>query len=97
MYEENFPNKRFKHTIEFLEKHISKENEILDLGVPNPFSKIMNERGFLVQNTKGEDLDTNYSTVSEAAYSVTTAFEIFEHLLAPFNVLRELKSDQLVA
>ena len=97
MYEDNFPNKRFKHTIEFLEKHISKDSEILDLGVPNPFSKIMKERNFSVQNTKGEDLDVNYSTVLEASYTVTTAFEIFEHLLAPFNVLRELKSDKLVA
>ena len=97
MYEENFPNKRFKHTIEFLEKHISKDHEILDLGVPNPFSKIMETRGFSVQNTKGEDLDLDFSTVSKANYTVTTAFEIFEHLLAPYNVLRELKGDKLVA
>ena len=39
MYENTFPNKRYKHTIEFLEKYISKDADILDLGVENPFSK----------------------------------------------------------
>ena len=70
MYEENFPNKRFKHTIEFLEKHISKDEKILDLGVPNPFSQIMETRGFLIDNTKGEDLDIDYATVANAVVTV---------------------------
>ena len=96
MYENTFPNKRYKHTIEFLEKHISKDAEILDLGVPNPFSKIMSERGYTIQNTKGEDLDTNHSTILNENYTVTTAFEIFEHLLAPLEILKNLKSDKLV-
>lgn len=97
MYENTFPNKRYKHTIEFLEKHISKEELILDLGVENPFSKIMKERGYKVTNTKGEDLDFNHSTLQNENYSVTTAFEIFEHLLAPLEILRDLKGDKLVA
>jgi len=97
MYENTFPNKRYKHTIEFLEKHISKDATILDLGVPNPFSKIMSERGFTVKNTKGEDLDIDHGNIQNEAYSVTTAFEIFEHLLAPLEILKSLKSDKLVA
>ncbi len=39
MYEKTFPNKRFKHTLEFLRKHISTSETILDLGVENPFSR----------------------------------------------------------
>ena len=97
MYENTFPNKRYKHTIEFLEKHISKDADILDLGVPNPFSKIMSERGYSIQNTTGEDLDDNFTTVQQSKYNVVTAFEIFEHLIAPLNILKELKSDKLVA
>ena len=97
MYENTFPNKRYKHTIEFLEKNISKKETILDLGVENPFSKIMKERGYLVQNTKGEDLDVNHSTITSEKYTVTTAFEIFEHLLSPLEILKNLKSDKLVA
>lgn len=97
MYENNFPNKRFKHTSEFLQKHISKDQSILDLGVKNPFSQIMEQQGFSVENTTGEDLDIDFSTVLNSKADVVTAFEIFEHLLAPFNVLREIKATKLVA
>lgn len=97
MYEKTFPNKRFQHTLTFLEKHISKNETILDLGVENPFSKIMAEQGFSVENTKGEDLDLDYGSVQNSEATVVTAFEIFEHLIAPFNILREIKADKLVA
>jgi hypothetical protein len=51
MYEKTFPNKRFKHTLDFLQKHIATSETIFDLGVPNPFSKIMIENGYTVKNT----------------------------------------------
>ncbi|MCB0455831.1 MAG: methyltransferase, partial [Aequorivita sp.] len=57
MYEGKFPKKRYKHTLRFLNEVISKEEKILDLGVPNPFSEILAQEGFDVTNTKGEDLD----------------------------------------
>lgn len=97
MYEGNFPKKRYKHTLEFLERVISKEEAILDLGVENPFSKIMKEAGFQVTNTQGEDLDLDTSIVEENSFDVVTAFEIFEHMVAPFNVLRNIKAEKLVA
>jgi hypothetical protein len=97
MYEKTFPNKRFKHTLEFLQKHISKSESILDLGVVNPFTKIMLEHGYKVENTKGEDLDVDTSTIVNSETQVVTAFEIFEHLLSPFTVLKSIKSDKLVA
>ncbi len=97
MYEKTFPNKRFQHTLSFLQKHIPPTQSILDLGVENPFSKIMEEQGYAVENTKGEDLDVDFSTVIASGSEVVTAFEIFEHLLAPFNVLKEIKADKLVA
>ena len=97
MYEKSFPNKRFKHTIQFLQKHIPNSKSILDLGVVNPFTKIMHEHGYSVENTKGEDLDTDTSTIENSNADVVTAFEIFEHLLSPFTVLKSIKSDKLVA
>ncbi|WP_298530559.1 methyltransferase [uncultured Algibacter sp.] len=97
MYEKTFPNKRFNHTLEFLEKHVSHEKPILDLGVVNPFTKIMLEQGYKVENTKGEDLDTDVSTIQNSKAQVVTAFEIFEHLLSPFTVLKSIKADKLVA
>ena len=95
MYEKTFPNKRFKHTLEFLEKHITTQEIILDLGVPNPFSKIMIENGFKVKNTTGEDVDVNQLALQNEEYTVFTAFEIFEHLLNPFTVLQNVKSNKL--
>lgn len=96
MYEKTFPNKRFKITLEFLEKHIPKSETIFDLGVENPFSKIMVQNGYQVKNTKGEDLDFDQSNLLNENYSVVTAFEIFEHLLNPFTVLQNIKSDKIV-
>jgi len=97
MYENNFPNKRYKHTLAFLQKHIDTSETILDLGVENPFSEIMKSNGYSVANTAGEDLDVDFESVVKSDADVVTAFEIFEHLIAPFNVLKEIKADKLVA
>ncbi len=97
MYENTFPNKRFKHTLEFLQNHVSTSEAILDLGVVNPFSEIMSQQGYTVENTKGEDLDIDTSTIENSEADVVTAFEIFEHLLSPFTVLKSIKTDKLVA
>ncbi|WP_296386253.1 methyltransferase [Winogradskyella sp.] len=96
MYEKTFPNKRFKHTLEFLKKHINTSEPILDLGVKNPFSDIMISEGYSVENTTGEDLDEDHSTIKNASEKVVTAFEIFEHLLSPYEVLKSIKADKLV-
>ena len=69
----------------------------MDLGVENPFSEIMKSNGYSVTNTAGEDLDVDFERVIQSDADVVTAFEIFEHLIAPFNVLKEIKADKLVA
>ena len=97
MYENTYPNKRFQHTLQFLEKHVAVNQSILDLGVPNPLSEKMIEKGYTVENTRGEDLDIDFSTVINSTAEVVTAFEIFEHLLAPLNVLSKIKANKLVA
>jgi len=97
MYEGQFPHKRYKYTFQFLETHISKASKILDLGVKNPFTELMLEHGYTVENTKGEDLDLDTSTIEQSNANVITAFEIFEHLLSPFTVLKSIKANRLVA
>ncbi len=97
MYDQQFPHKRFKLTFQFLEKHISNTSNILDLGVENPFTKIMKEQGYSVENTKGEDLDLDTSFIRNSDSEVVTAFEIFEHLLSPFTVLQDIQATKLVA
>ena len=37
------------------------------------------------------------STIKSSDTTVVTAFEIFEHLLSPFTVLKDIKSNKLVA
>lgn len=73
------------------------EDTILDLGVRNPFVDYMERAGYTIQNTTGEDLDLDTSRVQNSEAQVVTAFEIFEHLLAPFNVLRDIKATKIVA
>lgn len=97
MYENNFPNKRYKHTLEFLKNHISESESILDLGVANPFTEIMQKQGYSVENTTGEDLDLDTSKIQKSSADVVTAFEIFEHLLSPFTVLKAIHAQKLVA
>lgn len=97
MYEGKFPTKRYKHTLRFLNEVISKEEKILDLGVANPFSEILTKEGFNVTNTHGQDLDLETEAVKTNDFDVVTAFEIFEHLVSPFNVLKDIKANKLVA
>ena len=97
MYENTYPEKRYQKTLEFLKKVHPQKTQILDLGVKNPFSEIMMQEGYEVENTKGEDLDLDFSSVQQSDADVVTAFEIFEHLIAPFNILREIKANKLVA
>lgn len=89
--------KRFRKTLAFVNKHINTDTKILDLGTENPFSDILKKEGFDVKNTQGENLDTDYSTYLDTDADVITSFEIFEHMLAPFNILNELKTDKLIA
>ena len=97
MYEHTFPNKRFKYTVQFLQKYVTTSEFILDLGVENPLSNILKSNGYQVENTSGIDLDLDTSELKNSQADVVTAFEIFEHLLSPFTVLQAIKADKLVA
>ena len=97
MYNDNFPYKRFKITLEFLQKHIEKDESILDLGIENPLSSLIKKNGYNINNTSGEDLDIDRSTIKNSNAEVITAFEIFEHLLNPYSVLKDIKAKKLVA
>ncbi|HOU01554.1 MAG TPA: hypothetical protein PK719_04455 [Bacteroidales bacterium] len=82
--------KRFGRTLRFMQKHFKKEDIILDLGETNELSDYLRQQGsFKVQNTSGQDLDVDFSIVKD--FKNITAFEIFEHMFAPFNLLSEAK------
>lgn len=97
MYENNFPTRRYNLTLNFVKQHISKNEEIFDLGVENPLSDLLKSNGYNVTNTNGEDLDLDCSSIQNNKADIVTAFEIFEHLVSPFVVLKEIKANKLIA
>ncbi len=84
-------NLRYKKTLDYLSKHSSKSERILDLGTPNPFSELMKAEGYQVQNTQGEDFDAEFDKVAAYDFNCMTSFEVFEHLMAPYNLLKALQ------
>lgn len=91
------PKRRYDLTLSFLKKYVDKNEQILDLGVKNPFTEILKNEGFSVINTGGEDLDFSYNFKDKQNIQVVTAFEILEHLVSPFPLLRDLPGEKLIA
>ena len=78
-------------------KHLDSGSKLLDLGTENPFTPQLKAAGYSVSNTQGENLDDDFKKIAQTTCDCVTAFEIFEHMLAPYNILKELKSDKLIA
>ena len=89
--------KRYDKTLAFMEKHLEKGSSLLDLGTPNPFTPQLLNAGYEVTNTAGENLDDDFAQYAKMTPDCVTAFEIFEHLFAPYNMLKEIKSKRLIA
>lgn len=96
MYANNVHQKRFQKTLVFLNQNIDKGSHILDLGVQNPMSELMQVQGYKVENTLGEDLDEDQTVLINSKAEVVTAFEVLEHLLSPYQVLKSIKAKKLV-
>lgn len=90
------PRRRYNNTLQFLQSVLPAPAIILDLGVRNPFCEIMEQNGYTVINTSGEDLDLVPEIVKKHKVDAITAFEIFEHLIAPFNVLRIIEAQKII-
>lgn len=88
---------RYDKTLRFVKQGLPAGKSILDVGVENPFSKIMSQEGYLVTNTSGEDLDDHPEIASSTLTDAVTAFEIFEHLLNPLGVLKSIRANHLFA
>ncbi len=96
MYENKLPLKRYQHTLRFLQDVLPAPATILDMGVRNPFSEIMEQNGYTVFNTEGEDLDVLPEIVKKHKVDAVTAFEILEHLVAPLLVLQAIETTKLI-
>lgn len=89
--------RRFKKTLQFINKSQFNFTRVLDIGTPNPLSKKIQESGYEVFNTQGEDLDLFPEIVASQNAEAATAFEILEHLVNPMGVLKLLKTEILFA
>jgi len=95
MYENSFPELRYKNTKEFILRFVSASESILDLGVENPFTDVLKKEGFQILNTGKSDLDLEPDIVKGYDVEVVTALEILEHLVSPFVLLRDLPASKL--
>ena len=68
---------------------------IYDLGVENPLSILMKESGYKGYNTLGKDLDIDYKIQLPKDVNIVTGFEILEHLVSPYPLLKNLKAKKL--
>ncbi|MGB1971832.1 MAG: methyltransferase [Flavobacteriaceae bacterium] len=89
--------KRYNKTLAFMAQHLKQGSRILDLGTENPFTPQLKAVGYQVQNTQGENLDDAFDLYAQTKVDCVTAFEIFEHLFAPYNILKSLESKKLIA
>ncbi|RLD89414.1 MAG: methyltransferase [Bacteroidetes bacterium] len=88
---------RINRTLKFVDNVILSTDKVLDLGPVNSLSKLLISQGFNITNTpKGIDLDLSFDIVKED-FDVVTAFEIFEHMVSPFPLLRAISAKKLVA
>lgn len=97
MRKNKLPVRRYQQTLAFLQSVLPAPATVLDLGIRNPFTKIMEQNGYTVINTQGEDLDVLPEIVKKHNVDAVTAFEILEHLVAPLLVLKAIESTKLVA
>ncbi|ATA92382.1 methyltransferase [Capnocytophaga canimorsus] len=91
-----YPKKRYDKTLALLKRFARTDEIILDLGVRNPFSQIMEDNHYKVINTQGEDLDFEAYKLKSIQADFVTALEILEHLVNPFEVLRSLPANKLL-
>lgn len=91
-----YPKKRYQRTLAILKKMAPQGQKILDLGIRNPFSEVMEAEGYQVVNTLGEDLDLYPEQLQSFSVEMVTALEILEHLVNPFGVLQQLPAKKLL-
>lgn len=89
--------KRFKTTLNFMDGLNIKSKKMLNLGPENPLSHLLTNHGYDISNTKpGQDLDLDFDIVRDHSFEVVIGFEILEHLVSPFPLLKDIAATKLV-
>lgn len=88
--------KRYSNTLSFLNKHLSKDQKILDLGTPNELSDFLSKEGYNITNCHGFDFDINPEKVNNYNYNTLVAFEVLEHLVSPYPLINTTQANKLI-
>lgn len=89
--------KRFYKTLDFMADLDMKSSKILNLGPKNPLSAFLEENGYNITNTNaGQDLDLDFEIVKDKSFDVVIGFEILEHLVSPFPLLKSISAKKMV-
>jgi len=89
---------RYNNTLKFMSDLNLKKDQILNLGPDNPLSDLLTKNGYKITNTsEHEDLDFEYEIVENEKFNTVIAFEIFEHMVSPFPLLKNIKANKLIA
>ena len=75
----NLPIKRYDRTLKMLKSVCPSPSVIYDLGVENPFSKIMKENDYKVYNSDGQDLDINFNIDIPSDVELVTSIDSKKH------------------
>ena len=88
--------KRFRKTLEFMDSLDLRSANILNLGPDNPLSELLVREGYQITNTAvGQDLDLDFDIVKDPAFDAVVGFEILEHMVSPFPLLRAISAKKL--
>lgn len=91
--------RRFKKTLDLMQRIIPKDATIYDMGHENNFTPYIKAAGYEVSNNITDfDFDESQTEIMQlsgkARYCIS--FEILEHLLNPYAVLKSVKSEFLL-
>jgi len=89
------PVNRYNKTLKMLNEVCPSPSVIFDLGIRNPFSNIMEKNNYKVYNTSGQDFDTNPILDIPDDVDLVTGFEIIEHLVSPYTLLKNINAKRI--
>jgi len=90
--------KRHQITLDLVHKIIPDDKIIFDLGQQNEMSLLMAKDYQVINNTPKADFDKDQQEIIELSQmaNVCTSFEVFEHLLNPYAVLKSIVSPYML-
>jgi hypothetical protein len=89
--------RRYIITLKFLKRFVTAGSVLFDLGTENGLGNFMKLNGYHIINTKGEDFDYSHKHLTGIECDAVTCFEVLEHLIDPYCLLKSLPGGKLIA